>query len=95
MNPAPGEVWTADLGLAAKFRPVVLLSRQDADPPRSLVVYVPITSQNRNSKYEVLVPKMRFLDEGSVANIQGIGSIARVRLWQETRAHTGRNNGRN
>jgi mRNA interferase MazF len=49
MNPAPGEVWTADLGLAAKFRPVVIVSRQDAEAPRSLVIYVPITSQNRGS----------------------------------------------
>ena len=80
MNPVPGEVWTADLGLAAKFRPVVIVSRQDSDPPRALVIYVPITSQNRGSKYEVVIPKVRFLDEGSVANVQGIGSIPRVRL---------------
>ena len=83
MNPSPGEVWTADLGLAAKFRPVIIVSRADADPPRALVVYVPVTSQNRGSKYEVVLPKVRFLDEGSVANIQGVGSVPRVRLGRK------------
>jgi mRNA interferase MazF len=29
MNPQPGEIWLADLGLAAKTRPVVIVSRQD------------------------------------------------------------------
>jgi mRNA interferase MazF len=80
MNPRPGEVWTADLGLAAKVRPVVIVSRSDADPPRALVIYVPITSQNRASAYEVLLPSTRFLQPGSVANVQGIGSLPTVRL---------------
>ena len=47
MNPQPGEIWLADLGLAAKTRPVVIVSRQDPDPPRSLVLYVPLTTQRR------------------------------------------------
>jgi mRNA interferase MazF len=80
MNPRPGEVWTADLGFAAKFRPVVIVSRQDPDPPRALVIYVPITTQNRASSYEVMLPKTRFLQQGSVANVQGIGSLPTVRL---------------
>jgi mRNA interferase MazF len=46
MNPQPGEVWLADLGLAAKTRPVVIVSRGDPDPPRALVLYVPLTTQN-------------------------------------------------
>jgi mRNA interferase MazF len=44
MNPQPGEVWLADLGLAAKTRPVVIVSRDDPDPPRALVLYVPLTT---------------------------------------------------
>jgi mRNA interferase MazF len=39
MSPRPGEVWLADLGLAAKPRPVVIMSRYDPDPPRALVIY--------------------------------------------------------
>jgi mRNA interferase MazF len=53
MSPQPGEVWLADLGLAAKTRPVVIVSRQDPNPPRALVLYVPLTTQNRLSPYEV------------------------------------------
>lgn len=80
MNPKPGEVWLVDLGLAAKMRPVVIVSRYDSNPPRALVIYVPVTTQNRGSLYEVELPKVRFLTQGSVANVQGIGSVPRVRL---------------
>jgi mRNA interferase MazF len=83
MNPKPGEVWLADLGIAAKIRPVVILSRDDPDPPRALVIYVPLTTQNRGSKYEVEMKDVPFLKEESVANVQGIGSIARVRLGKK------------
>ena len=44
------------------------------------MIYVPLTTQNRQSKYEVLLPKLSFLHEVSVANVQGIASIPRVRL---------------
>ena len=80
MNPQPGEVWLADLGLAAKVRPVVIVSRNDPDPPRALVIYVPLTTQSRQSRYEVVLPKQRFLDRDSVVNVQGIGSLPIARL---------------
>ena len=80
MNPKPGEVWLADLGLAAKPRPVVIVSREDPNPPRALIIYVPLTTQNRQSAYEVVLPKLRFLDRDSVANVQGIGSLPKARL---------------
>ena len=80
MNPRPGEVWLADLGLAAKTRPVVIVSRYDPDPPRSLVLYVPLTTQNRQSAYEVALPGIGFLDRSSVANVQGLGSLPKMRL---------------
>jgi mRNA interferase MazF len=80
MSPQPGEVWLADLGLAAKTRPVVIVSRQDPDPPRALVLYVPLTTQHRLSRYEVPVPRFPFLDRQSFANTQGLGSIPTVRL---------------
>ncbi len=82
MNPQPGEIWLADLGLAAKTRPVVVVSRYDSDPPRALITYVPLTTQYRHSRYEVVLPKLRFLDQDSIANVQGLGSIPKVRLEQ-------------
>ncbi|MFM7601339.1 MAG: type II toxin-antitoxin system PemK/MazF family toxin [Pseudanabaena sp.] len=80
MNIIQGEVWLADLGIAAKTRPVVIVSRYDANPPRVLVIYVPLTTQYRNSEYEVVLPNLKFLNQSSVANVQGIASIPTVRL---------------
>ncbi len=80
MNPRPGEIWLADLGLAAKMRPVVIVSREDPNSPRSLVLYVPLTTQRRDSPYEVPLPRLPFLDRESVANVQGLGSPPTVRL---------------
>ena len=53
MKTRPGEIWLADLGLAAKTRPVVILSRADENPPRQLAVYVPLATQNRGNAYEM------------------------------------------
>ena len=80
MTPRPGEVWLADLGLAAKTRPVVIVSRDDPDPPRALIIYVPLTTQHRQSPYEVLLPHLPFLRHESVANVQGVGSLPKARL---------------
>ena len=80
MSPQPGEIWLADLGLAAKTRPVVIVSRQDPDPPRALVLYVPLTTQRRDSAYDVPLPRLPFLDRESVANVQGLGSLPTLRL---------------
>src|SRR5665213_3188984 len=57
MHPRPGEIWLADLGVAAKTRPVVIVSRLDPDPPRALIIYVPLTTQGRKSLYEVELPR--------------------------------------
>lgn len=80
MNPRPGEVWLADLGMAAKTRPVVVVSRYDENPPRVLVLYVPLTSEDRGSEYEVEMPALPFLRLAGVANVQGIGSMPVKRL---------------
>jgi mRNA interferase MazF len=80
MSPQPGEVWLADLGLAAKTRPIVVVSRYDPDPPRALVLFVPLTTQNRHSSYEIAIPRLSFLDRDSVANVQGLGSLPAVRF---------------
>jgi mRNA-degrading endonuclease toxin of MazEF toxin-antitoxin module len=69
MSPRPGEVWLADLGLAAKTRLVVVVSRYDPDPPRALVLFVPLTTRNRHSSYEIALPRLSFLDRDSVANV--------------------------
>jgi mRNA interferase MazF len=80
MNPKPGDVWLVDLGLAAKTRPVIIVSRYDYNPPRALVIYVPVTTQNRGSTYEIELPRLSFLTQGSTANVQGLGSTPTARL---------------
>ena len=80
MRPRPGEVWLADLGLAARTRPVVVVSREDDEPPQVLVIYVPLTSEDRGSRYEVKMPRLPFLRLEGVANVQGIASLPQRRL---------------
>lgn len=75
MNPEPGEVYRVDLGMAAKVRYFVVVSRQDTDAPRALALCVPITTQNRGSDYEVALPRVRFLREQSYANVQGLQAV--------------------
>jgi mRNA interferase MazF len=80
MRTKPGEVWLADLGIAEKTRPILVVSREDSDPTRALVIQVPLTTKNRFSRYEVDLGKLPFLREASVANVQGLTSIPVVRL---------------
>lgn len=80
MNAKPGDIWLADLGLAAKTRPVLIVSRLDPDAPRALITYVPLTTQHRGSRYEIPVGDLPFLHQPSVVNVQGIGSLVEPRL---------------
>lgn len=80
MKAKPGEIWLADLGLTAKTRPVLILSRQDPEAPRALTIYVPLTTQSRGSRYEIPVGTLPFLDPASVVNVQGIGAVIEPRL---------------
>lgn len=73
-DPRRGEVWSADLGHTAKRRPVVIISRDDSERPRRLTTFVPVTSRSCGSKYEVELPRLPFLDQGSTVNLQGINS---------------------
>ena len=76
----PGEVYRADLGMAGKVRPVLIVSREDANPPRDLVLAVPLTTQNRASPYEITMPRVRFLREISTANVQGLQAFRPAEL---------------
>ncbi len=44
------------------------------------MIYVPLTSQNRGSRYEVELPRLEFLKSESLANVQGVGSVPVIRL---------------
>ncbi|MBY0505824.1 MAG: type II toxin-antitoxin system PemK/MazF family toxin [Bryobacteraceae bacterium] len=53
----------------------VIVSRHDPEAPRALVLYIPLTTQNRSSRYEVPLPRFPFLHQDSIANVQGLASI--------------------
>jgi mRNA interferase MazF len=57
-------------------------------------LYVPLTTQRRNSPYEVPVPRLPFLDRESVANFRGLGSLPTVRLEGKIGRHSGEVMGR-
>jgi mRNA-degrading endonuclease toxin of MazEF toxin-antitoxin module len=80
MTPRHGEVLPVDMGMAAKTRPTVVFIADNLDAPRSLVIHIPITRQNRGSELEVPLGHLSFLDPESVANVQAIGSLLSVRF---------------
>ncbi len=80
MSPRHGEVWLVDMGMVARTRPGVVLIADHLDAPRSLIIHIPITRQNRGSELEVPLGHLPFLDKESVANVQAIGSLPSVRF---------------
>ena len=63
-NPARGEVWLVDLGIAAKVRPCLVLSVAAEDRDRALATLLPHTTSVRGSNWEVPVAA-RFLRAGA------------------------------
>ena len=79
-DPQPGEVWYADLGMAAKSRPVLILAYPQVADARSLVIVAPLTSQIRGQRGEVPLGKPRWLPKTSAVNVQGLASFDRHKL---------------
>ena len=71
--PERGDVWFADLGYAAKTRPVLVVSVSIADGDYALVQVIPHTTQPRGARFEISIP-VRFLQEG-VFNAQGMLAV--------------------
>lgn len=66
--------------MTAKTRPAVVLLADNLNAPRSLIIHIPITRQNRGSELEVPLGHLPFLDRESVANAQGIGALPSIRF---------------
>jgi len=68
-----GEIWQVDLGLAAKVRPVLVLSVPFLDQERALYAIVPHTTAPRGTRFEVslTVPGL----EAGVFDAQGLRSV--------------------
>jgi mRNA interferase MazF len=76
-----GEVWLADLGIAAKVRPCLVLSVPPDPQDRVLVTLVPHTTSVLGTRFEVAVPKP-FLSPGAF-DAQGLVTVARARLLRK------------
>jgi mRNA interferase MazF len=77
-NPNRGEVWLADLGIAAKIRPCLVFSIPLELRDRALITVVPHTTSVRGTRFEVSVPKP-FLKAGAF-DAQGLVTVAPPRL---------------
>jgi mRNA interferase MazF len=82
IQPKPGEVWWIDMGMKAKFRPLLVVSREDPDAERALSVCVPCTTTIRGGKYEVPLPAVKWMPgtDAGVANVLGLESIEHHRF---------------
>ncbi len=72
MRPARGEVWLFDLGMAAKTRPVLIVSVPAGDADRAIVTVVPHTTSLRGSVFEIPV-SVPFLKPGAFL-VQGVST---------------------
>jgi len=77
MNPARGEVWLFDLGMAEKVRPALVISVAFGDADRALVTIVPHTTSLRGSQFEIPA-SAQFLKPGAFL-VQGISTYPHVR----------------
>ena len=75
-----GDVWWARLGGAAKTRPVVLLSRDEAYARRTHVTVAPVTSRNRGLASEVRLGPEDGLQRDSVVSLDGIVTIPKAQI---------------
>ena len=73
-----GEIWMVDLGMVQKNRPAVILSVNYLDHERAVVTYVPRTTSQRRTRFEV--PHQAHGFEPGVFDAQGIGGVPDVKL---------------
>jgi mRNA interferase MazF len=72
-QPERAEVWLADLGLAAKVRPVLVLSVPYSDADYALVCVIPRTTTPRGTQFEVNM-QVPGLQPGAF-NLQGMLAV--------------------
>jgi mRNA-degrading endonuclease toxin of MazEF toxin-antitoxin module len=75
-----GEIWLADVG--QKARPVLVLTRDEVLDVRANVTVVEITTHARGLTVEVPIEPEAGIDEPSVANGDGLHTVAQRRLTQ-------------
>lgn len=77
MTPRRYEAWLLDLSIAAKIRPVLVVSTQFKDLDRALVTVTPHITRLRGSRHEIAVDAS-FLKPGPF-RVQGVATYPVVR----------------
>jgi mRNA interferase MazF len=75
-----GEVWWASLPKPAGRRPVVVLSRDDANRVRDRVIVAPVTTRIRGVPSEVSLGREDGLPKECVANVDTVTTIPKSDL---------------
>ncbi len=75
----PGDIWLVDLGMAAKVRPCLIITRQPKSDELDVFTVVAHTTSLRGNHWEIPVPKNFLKDEGAF-DVQRIATVASVKL---------------
>lgn len=75
----PGDVWLVDLGMTAKVRPCLVVTRQPQSDELDVFTVVAHTTSLRGNHWEMPIPKSFLRDEGAF-DVQRIATVARVKL---------------
>lgn len=75
----PGEIWMVDLGMVAKVRPCLILTRPPKDSELDVFTVISHTTSLRGNRWEIPIEKS-FLDEESAFDVQRIATVASVKL---------------
>jgi len=81
-----GEIWTVDLGMAAKVRPCLLLTGFPSDDELALITVLPHTTSLHGNRWELEIRKP-FLKPGAF-HLQQIQSVSIARLVRKLGAVT-------
>ena len=75
----PGEIWMVDLGMAAKVRPCLILTRPPRDDELDVFTVVAHTTACRGNRWEIPIPKP-YLDEEGAFDVERVATVASVKL---------------
>jgi mRNA interferase MazF len=75
----PGEIWRVDLGMTAKVRPCLILTRQPGSNELDVFTIVAHTTSLHGNCWEIPIPKP-FLDIEGAFDVQRIATVASVKL---------------